>query len=148
MCLTFDFTYIILKKLILEVSLMIKEIGKITIYVNNVEEAKKFWLEKMNFIIKFEAEMGPGFKWLEVGPTKEAFTTFVIYNKEMMAKQNPQANVGHPNIILSTTNIESTYSKMKENGVDVDEIKTMPYGSMFSFKDQDGNAYLIREDLV
>lgn len=49
---------------------MIKEIGKITIYVNNVEEAKKFWLEKMNFIIKFEAEMGPGFKWLEVGPTK------------------------------------------------------------------------------
>ena len=122
---------------------MIKEIGKITIYVNNVEEAKKFWLEKMNFIIKFEAEMGPGFKWLEVGPTKEAFTTFVIYNKEMMAKQNPQANV-----ILSTTNIESTYSKMKENGVDVDEIKTMPYGSMFSFKDQDGNAYLIREDLV
>ncbi|MBS5125625.1 MAG: VOC family protein [Clostridium sp.] len=127
---------------------MIKEIGKITIYVNNVEEAKKFWLEKMDFIIKFEAEMGPGFKWLEVGPTKEAFTTFVIYNKEMMAKQNPQANVGHPNIILSTTNIESTYSKMKENGVDVDEIKTMPYGSMFSFKDQDGNAYLIREDLV
>ena len=69
----------------------------------------------MNFIIKFEAEMGPGFKWLEVGPTKEAFTTFVIYNKEMMAKQNPQANVGHPNIILSTTNIEATYSKMKEN---------------------------------
>ena len=44
---------------------MIKEIGKITIYVNNVEEAKKFWLEKMNFIIKFEAEMGPGFKWLQ-----------------------------------------------------------------------------------
>lgn len=127
---------------------MIKEIGKITIYVNNVEKAKKFWLEKMNFIIKFEAEIGPGFKWLEVGPTKEAFTTFVIYNKEMMAKQNPQANVGHPNIILSTTNIEATYSKMKENGVDVDEIKTMPYGSMFSFKDQDGNAYLIREDLV
>ena len=99
---------------------MIKEIGKITIYVNNVEEAKKFWLEKMNFIIKFEAEMGPGFKWLEVGPTKEAFTTFVIYNKEMMAKQNPQANVGHPNIILSTTNIEATYSKMKEN--------ILPYG--------------------
>ena len=88
---------------------MIKEIGKITIYVNNVEEAKKFWLEKMNFIIKFEAEMGPGFKWLEVGPTKEAFTTFVIYNKEMMAKQNPQANVGHPNIILRFFGKRSAY---------------------------------------
>ena len=37
---------------------------------------------------------------------------------------------------------------LRENGVDIDEIKTMPYGSMFSFKDQDGNAYLIREDLV
>lgn len=30
---------------------MIKEIGKITIYVNNVEEAKKFWLEKMIMLI-------------------------------------------------------------------------------------------------
>ena len=30
---------------------MIKKIGKITIYVNNQEEAKAFWTEKLNFVI-------------------------------------------------------------------------------------------------
>ncbi len=35
---------------------------------------------------------------------------------------------------------------MKENGVEVGELQVMPYGKMFSFKDQDGNAYLLRED--
>ena len=35
---------------------------------------------------------------------------------------------------------------LKEKGVEVSEIMTMPYGKMFSFKDQDGNDYLVRED--
>lgn len=63
-----------------------------------------------------------------------------------MLAQNPQANVGHPNIILSTDDIESTYNEMKTNEVEVGEIMKMPYGSMFKFKDMDGNDYLVRED--
>lgn len=47
---------------------MIKKIGKITIYVNNQEEAKAFWTEKLNFVIKLERPMGPNMTWLEVGP--------------------------------------------------------------------------------
>ena len=60
--------------------------------------------------------------------------------------QNPQANVLHPNIILSTTDIKETYNETKTNGVEVSEIMNMRYGSMFKFKDQDGNDYLVRED--
>ena len=104
---------------------MIKKIGKITIYVNNQEEAKAFWTEKLNFVIKLEQPMGPNMTWLA---------------------QKPSANVGHPNVILSTDNIEESYNELKEKGVEVSEIMTMPYGKMFSFKDQDGNDYLLRED--
>ena len=125
---------------------MIKKIGKITIYVNNQEEAKEFWTKKMNFVVKLEQPMGPNMKWLEVGPSEDSFTTFVIYEKNLMLAQNPQANVGHPNIILSTDDIESTYNEMKTNEVEVGEIMKMPYGSMFKFKDMDGNDYLVRED--
>ena len=95
---------------------MINKIGKITIYVNNQEEAKEFWTKKMNFVVKLEQPMGPNMKWLEVGPSEDSFTTFVIYEKNLMLAQNPQANVGQP------------------------------YGSMFKFKDMDGNDYLVRED--
>ena len=125
---------------------MIRKIGKITIYVNNQEEARKFWTEKLNFVVKFEQQMGPNMTWLEVGPSEDSFTTFVIYEKNLMLAQNPQANVGHPNIILSTDDIESTYNEMKTNEVEVGEIMKMPYGSMFKFKDMDGNDYLVRED--
>ena len=125
---------------------MINKIGKITIYVNNQEEAKEFWTKKMNFVVKLEQPMGPNMKCLEVGPSEDSFTTFVIYEKNLMLAQNPQANVGHPNIILSTDDIESTYNEMKINEVEVGEIMKMPYGSMFKFKDMDGNDYLVRED--
>lgn len=125
---------------------MINQIGKITIYVNDQEEAKKFWTEQLNFVVKFEAQMGPGMTWLEVGPSEDAFTTFVLYNKKMMEMQNPSTSVAHPSILLSTTDIEAAHSKMKENGVEVEGIMTMPYGKMFAFKDQDGNNYLLRED--
>ena len=125
---------------------MINKIGKITIYVNNQEEAKEFWTKKMNFVVKLEQPMGPNMKWLEVGPSEDSFTTFLIYEKNLMLAQNPQANVGHPNIILSTDDIESTYNEMKTNEVEVGEVMKMPYGSMFKFKDMDGNDYLVRED--
>ena len=100
----------------------------------------------MKFVVKLEQPMGPNMKWLEVGPRKEAFTSFIIYEKNAMLAQNPQANVLHPNIILSTIDIKETYNEMKANGVEVSEIMNMPYGSMFKFKDQDGNDYLVRED--
>lgn len=125
---------------------MINKIGKITIYVENQEEAKRFWTEKMNFIVKLEQPMGPKMKWLEVGPSEDEFTTFIIYEKNIMKAQNPDANVGHPNVILSTDDIESTYNEMKSKDIQVEDLMIMPYGKMFKFKDQDNNEYLVRED--
>lgn len=125
---------------------MINKIGKITVYVNNQEEAKKFWTEKLNFVVKFEQAIGPTMKWLEVGPSADEFTTFVLYDKNLMMAQNPSTNVAHPSILLSTTDIESAYEEMKAKEVEVGELMKMPYGKMFSFKDQDGNEYLLRED--
>ena len=125
---------------------MINKIGKITIYVNDQKEAKKFWTEKMKFVVKFEQAMGPAMMWLEVAPNSDEFTTFILYDKALMLRQNPMANVAHPSIILSTDDIDETYNEMKKNLIEVGELKIMPYGKMFSFKDQDGNEYLLRED--
>lgn len=86
-------------------------------------------------------------KWLEVGPNKEAFTTFVLYDKNLMKTQNPSANVAHPSVLLSTTDIDASYNQMKERGVEAGELMKMPYGKMFTFKDQDGNEYMLREDI-
>lgn len=125
---------------------MINKIGKITIYVENQEKAKEFWTGKVGFVVKAENPMGPNMTWLEVGPSEDEFTTFVLYEKKLMKAQNPDINTGHPSVLLSTNNIDETYNKLKEKNVKVDELMKMPYGSMFTFYDQDGNQYLVRED--
>ena len=124
---------------------VVNYIAKVTIYVNNQEEAKQFWTEKMGFVCH-EQPMGPHFKWMEVRPKEAEKTSFVIYEKELMLKQNPKANVSHPNVILSTTDIEGAYQQLQANWVKVGELQIMPYGKMFTFEDQDHNIYLLRED--
>ena len=124
---------------------MINKIGKITVYVQDQEQAKKFWLEKLGFVLKLEQPMGPDAKWIEVGPSDDEFTTLVLYSKSAMEQQQP-SKVAHPSVLFSTTDIESAYEKMAEKEVKVGEILRMPFGTMFTFYDQDGNEYLLRED--
>ncbi|MGG3466305.1 VOC family protein [Neobacillus pocheonensis] len=124
---------------------MINKIGKITVYVQDQEQAKDFWLNKIGFVLKFEQPMGPDAYWIEVGPSKDEFTTLVLYSKSAMEQHQP-SKVAHPSILFSTTDIEAAYEKMKQNGVEVAEMLRLPFGNMFSFKDQDGNDYLLRED--
>ena len=61
---------------------MIDSIGKITLYVNNQNEARDFWTEKMGFIVRLEQQMGADQKWLEVGPEYGGGTSFVLYDKD------------------------------------------------------------------
>ncbi|WP_245831042.1 VOC family protein [Sediminibacillus massiliensis] len=89
---------------------MINKIGKITVYVNDQEQAKDFWLNKVGFVLKFEQAMGTNISWIEVGPSEDEYTTLVLYSKSAMEKQNPSA-VAPPSILFSTTDIESASRK-------------------------------------
>jgi len=125
--------------------MMINKIGKVTVYVEDQEQAKDFWVNKLGFVLKFEQPMGPEFSWIEVGPSENEFTTLVLYAKTAMEQHDP-SKVSHPSILFSTTDIDSAYENMNSNGIKVGELQKMPYGSMFTFYDQDGNEYLLRED--
>lgn len=124
---------------------MINKIGKVTVYVQDQEAAKDFWINKVGFVLKHEMPMGPDAKWIEVGPSEGEFTTLVLYSKSSMEQFKPE-KVSHPSVLFSTNDIESAYKQMQENGVKVDDMLRMPFGTMFSFYDQDGNDYLLRED--
>lgn len=125
---------------------MIEAISKITLYVNNQADAKSFWLDKMGFVVSFEQPMGPGMTWLEVAPSRDSKTSFVLYEKELMKKQNPDNPLTHPSVILTTKAIETIHTTLKNRGVNVSDLNVFPYGKMFTFYDQDNNAYLLRED--
>lgn len=86
---------------------MIK-IGKITIYVEDQEQAKDFWINKVGFVLKFEQPMGRGMAWIEVGPEND-FATLVLYSKALMKKQKPE-NVAHPTLFLAHRTLKKRMS--------------------------------------
>ncbi len=121
---------------------MIKNISKITLYVNDQDESVKFWTEKCDFEVKVNNEMGPNMRWIEIGP-KNSDITFVIYSKELMMKQNPKTSIGHPSVILRTEDIDKAHEYLKNNGVKVDDIQRLPYTNMFTFYDNYENMYIL-----
>ena len=124
---------------------MLDAIRKITLYVHDPEAALRFWTEQCHFVKRADHRMGP-VRWLEVAPSDASPTSFVLYDKALMQQQNATVCVGHPFVILSTDNAERTYEQMKADDVAVGSLQQMPYGTMFTFQDPEGNSYLVRQE--
>lgn len=43
---------------------MISKVGQIMLYVDNQEEAVRFWTEKVGFIVISEEDNGQGMRWM------------------------------------------------------------------------------------
>jgi lactoylglutathione lyase len=119
---------------------MIKQIATVAVYVEDQQKAKTFWSEKVGFDIIAEL-MGPNAFWLEVAPKGDE-SRLVIYPKSMMK----DSEFRKASIVFQCDNIASTYETMNSNGVEfLGEPQTMQWGTFLSFKDEDGNEYLLRQ---
>jgi catechol 2,3-dioxygenase-like lactoylglutathione lyase family enzyme len=119
---------------------MIKQIATVAVYVEDQAKAKAFWTEKVGFEVAAEFPMGPDAFWLEVAPPG-AHSHLVIYPKSIM----PDWSERKPSIVFVTDDVQGTYETMKANGVEfLDEPKTMQWGTYVTFKDLDGNEFLLK----
>ena len=124
---------------------MITKIGQIMLYVNNQDEAVKFWTEKVGFSILSEEDNGQGMRWIEIAPTKDAEMSFVLHNKTLIADMQPELNLSTPSLMLFTDNLDDLYKDFNEKQITVGEIVTMPSGRVFNFADNEGNYFAVRE---
>jgi lactoylglutathione lyase len=119
---------------------MIKKIATAAVYVEDQQKAKSFWLEKVGFELRREEQMGPDSNWLEVAPVG-AESALVIYPKKMMKNWAELK----PSIVFDCEEIESVFETMKNNGVEFEgELQKMQWGTFVSFKDEDGNSFLLK----
>jgi len=116
---------------------MIHQIGQVMLYVNDQDAAVKFWTEKVGFIIKNEQEEA-GMRWIEIAPSKEAQTSFVLHNKEIIAKMQPELNLGTPSIMFYADQIQA-------KGIKVGDLVMMPMGRVFNFADPENNYFALVE---
>lgn len=123
---------------------MIHQIGQVMLYVNNQDEAVKFWTEKVGFVVVAEQEE-TGMRWIEIAPTKEAQTSFVLHNKELIAKMRPELNLGTPSIMFYADQIEEMYQDFQQKGIKVGDLVMMPMGRVFNFADPENNYFALVE---
>lgn len=124
---------------------MIYQIGQVMLYVNNQNDAVKFWTEKAGFIILSEEHHEQGMVSIEIAPTKEAEASFVLHNKEQVAKMHPGLNLDTPSLILYTKNLDELYKNFSDQGVTVGEIVVLPSGRVFNFADNENNYFAVME---
>lgn len=124
---------------------MISKIGQIMLYVNNQDEARDFWTEKVGFSVISEEDNGHGMRWIEIAPTQEAETSIILHNKKLIAKMQPELNLGTPSLMFFSKAFDKLYRDLLSKDVTVGEIVTLPSGRVFNFADSENNYFAVME---
>ena len=120
---------------------MFSKIATQAVYVDDQPAAVRFWTERVGFELRFEADMGPDAKWIEVGPPG-AESNLVIYPKSIMEDWAERK----PSIVFVCEDIYATHREMAAHGVTfTQEPQAMPWGHFGIFIDEDGNWYGLRQ---
>ncbi|MGK7377184.1 VOC family protein [Planococcus sp. 1R117A] len=123
---------------------MIKQVGQIMLYVNDQDEAVRFWTENLGFEVVAEESNGE-MRWIEIAPERGAETTIILHNKEIIAQMSPELNLGTPSLMFFTENLDQLYNKLSEQNITVGEIVEMPSGRVFNFADREENYFAVME---
>ncbi|EGP4508268.1 VOC family protein [Listeria monocytogenes] len=124
---------------------MIEKIGQVMLYVENQAAVRDFWVEKLDFVVVSEEVVNGEIQWIEIAPTKDVETTFVLQNKKKVAEMNPEMNLGTPSILLFGNNVAELYEEYKNKGITVGDLVDLPMGRVFNFSDNEGNYFAICE---
>ncbi|MFJ7649730.1 VOC family protein [Lysinibacillus sp. NPDC097279] len=123
---------------------MIQQIGQVMLYVKDQDAAVAFWTEKIGFVVVADNKEGE-MRWIEIAPKKGVQTTFVLHNKEMIAKMEPELNLGTPSIMFYADNITEMYQDFQAKGIKVGDLVMMPMGRVFNFADNENNYFALIE---
>lgn len=115
------------------------------LYVNNQDEAVNFWTEKVGFSVISEEDNGQGMRWIEIAPTKDAETSIILHNKELVAKMSPELNLGTPSLMFFSENLDQLHRDLSNKNIRVGEIVNMPSGRVFNFADSEENYFAVME---
>ncbi|MEW4353396.1 VOC family protein [Streptococcus pneumoniae] len=115
------------------------------LYVENTKAAMEFWTEKMGFVLLDTADYGDAISY-EIAPSKDAETKFGLHQKDWVAKNNPDMNVGFPSLLFETEDLEAEYERLSKAGVATNPIMEYQGMTHFTFADNEGNYIAVREN--
>lgn len=124
---------------------MIDAIGQVMLYVKDPRSVADFWVQKLGFV-ELEQQPAPdGTISVEIAPTKQAGTSFVLFSRDVIAKYEPELTLGTPSILLNSHDLDASHKDFAAKGVAVGEVMTMQGMRTFNFSDNEGNYFAVRE---
>lgn len=123
----------------------------IVVPVSDVERAKLFYTEKLNFNVDHDTEIGEGQRVVQLTPEGSACS--IVIGEGVVPEMNPGSIKG---LQLVVPDIKAARAQLVERGVDVSELEVLgenpvPGGEPLDnvgfvfFSDPDGNGWAVQQ---
>jgi|SRR5579872_32707 len=126
---------------------MILALGTVTVHVGDVEEAVRFYTEKLDLVKKTDVRLSERHRWVTVGPRDQELPEIFLknpsdwYNKETSDKFVEFLG-WVPTWVFRTDDCKGDYAKFKSRGIKFSQAqKEEPYGIEAVFVDPWDNPY-------
>jgi catechol 2,3-dioxygenase-like lactoylglutathione lyase family enzyme len=118
----------------------ITTIRTVAIPASDQDKTVAFFVEKLGFEQRMDAELQPGFRWIEVAPPGSDVSVAIV------AASNELPAGVDTGIRFVATDADAEHASMTAQGVDVGELLRWPgVPAMFSFVDHDVNRFYLAE---
>jgi catechol 2,3-dioxygenase-like lactoylglutathione lyase family enzyme len=127
---------------------MTMRLAVFTLFVNDQDQALRFYVDRLGFVVSEDNRMGD-LRWLLVtapGTADVAINLKLAETPDQRALVGKQA-AGAPLFALATSDCRGDFEVMKARGVAFDgEPQTMPFGTGAMLNDLYGNKVYLNED--
>ncbi len=121
-----------------------QQIGNIALVVENYDDAIDFYIQKLNFELTQDTDLGDGKRWVEISPRNSNGTSLLL---ALASSEDQLSAVGNQTggrvfLFLQTNDFWRDYECMKAKGVIFDEApRVEKYGTVVVFQDLYGNKW-------
>jgi predicted enzyme related to lactoylglutathione lyase len=129
---------------------MITKLASVTIYVDDIDRALAFYVDKLGLSKTADVRLPDGFRWVTVAPTVDAETRIQLeqVDDSDRAKQLHQAAGGGTTWVFYTDDCRRTFDELQARGVHITQDPTpRPYGVEATFEDLYGNTFALVQPL-
>jgi lactoylglutathione lyase len=113
-------------------------VSNAVLLVADQDRSIDFYVKKLGWELRTDAEMWPGARWVEVGPPGSQAA--VTLNRAADFQKEPATEAG---FTLTTDDVHALHADLVARGVPVTEPKAEPWGTHLTVTDPDGIQLLI-----